>query len=473
MSRPIFPHPGKIMTEAQARQRYVRPGTILKARGHLPYSQHVQLALTGDGPFNHPVTPLPGESAANLTARLQAASQLGPSASKTVALALLGNSFDHAARKTIWTAELLAHRDTHRFNKNPSPVRGDLAACTDSAALLRIFPSVAVNLSSLENLEWSEDLRPSDIKLLWLMIAWQMAATDTVLKSHQLAMGISRPSRSIEALSGATFQLRDHPKLPDTNGPCLVDGRVNPRLIDMIRPVAGGENYGYLELCTISKITSTWQERALRHILGAAVRGRQFWERGGVVYWELELAELFKIFSMSGNSLDRLRKERVVPFTFLLDGDRSLTNLDAMVHGSRLSADLIIVRDERAQGRPASAGVLQVTVLSARAKEVSESEYAKERTSYRRKQQPKHTLLQGLSTRLTAAELTQARSNAAKRAWAQRRGKPLEARFVPPEPKGPSFDILEEAQSTRQPGVDDDLGHYSDFLNSLILDAGK
>ena len=141
--------------------------------------------------------------------------------------------------------------------------------------------------------------------------------------------------------------------------PIVVGDEFHEELINAIRPRASGENYGYLDLYVLSRITSRWQERALRGLIATAVKTRIFWSRGGTAKWRLSMPEAAELFGLSGAfSVDRLRKERLAPLTTLLEQDALplMAALDGVPFssGSRVRLSYDILRDQAKRGRPAS-----------------------------------------------------------------------------------------------------------------------
>lgn len=447
MPRDYVPHPGPVPSREKARERWVRPGYVPGTTiGHEPYATYVERAVEGIYPFEAPVAAQPGESHADLVARVMASGKITKLAAHTVALGLAG--YDHlaAGRRTVHAKELFLHRVSAQFLTDPSPVRGDLANCTTRQAFRDVYPSVGVNLSALTALRWSSDLRPQDIYMVWLLIGF--AVEHLPLPSVRLwktAFGISRPSANLRRISQATFSLRDTTLLPrdlwSDGEPIFMGKSLNPNLLEYTRPRAGGENYGYIDLIPLSLFTSRWQEHALRQLTGAGVRARMFWSGGGKVNWFLSFDECAEVFSLRSIDINRLREERLKPFSELLWGALDFNFDDPFSTRCRIKFDFKVLRADSQQGRPTAGVLLLVDVFPASDTERPKGRYAVERSADRKKRQPAATDLFGLIRPATQGEIRRKRSVASKMGWKKRRNyRKTQSNDRPP--KLPSADEL-------------------------------
>lgn len=444
MNRKYVPHPGKLPTHKEALARWVRPAPVRPYTiGEVPYESYIKDALNGDGKFEYAVVPQEGVSHARLVKQLMDSGDIKISAAHTVALGLAGLPWHAEGRATVWAAELFAHRQSSKFSKDPTPVRGKLDRCISKAAFEEISPSVAVNLSALRSLTWGKGLRPSDIFTIWTLVGFALMGMPS--PSHKIlkaAFSLSRPHDTMTRVGGATFSVSDD---PDLNGnqwvhdlPVMTSGRINPLLLEHVQPTAGGQNYAYLELKTISEFTAAWQENAYRGLLASAVRSRNYWKEGGQFSWELSISESNRLFQNESENYDRLRRERLAPLAKILKKTQRLemrdladvTSFDDIFvpfsAGSRIQFEHRPIRKSDVQGRPAEGIVLEVTVQRGNAIEIPTrpGQYSSDRTSDRKKRKDWFEVVSGLGRAPDKAELTTRRSEAAKAGWETRRKRP-------------------------------------------------
>lgn len=424
--RNYFPHPGPRPTLEASRRRWTGNGK--HPRGESPYASFPTRARVGDAPFEEPINPRAGETMADLMVRLERSGKIKTWAAYATARGLLG--FDHLSEgiNVVHAAELHAHRQSARFLTDPTPVRGKLLKCTSPANFRKVFPSVAVNVSALRHLEWGPELRPQDIFLLWLLIAATFAGIEELpISLLRNGFGVSRPREALKRIASGTFALNHGPNAPRIKHPILMDDEFHEQLFEAIRPRAGGENYGYLDLYILGQMSARWQEKALRGLLATAVKTRIFWNRGGEAQWRISVSESAELFGLSGRfSVDRLRKERLAPLVALLEQDALplMAALDGVpfYQASRVRLSFEILRDGSKRGRPATGVMLTITILGSDPREDPKGGYARERTADRSRRQPTAAVAyQGLDHELSADDLRLRRSDAAKRGWQKRR----------------------------------------------------
>ena len=423
MRRPYHFHPGKLPTREQAQKRWIYQGPF-KPVGTEPYADYPRRAREGDGPFEEPVQPRVGEDISHIMLRLQDSGGIGRLAAYTTALGLLGHDHLESGRRTVFSRELFEHRSSTKFKGPPSPVRGDLSECLSYDSFRDIFPSVAVRLNALTSLRWSKDLRASDLFVLWMMIAFEITKKHVYL-DHKLlrtVFSVPRPKDNLDRIARGTFSFEEGGIKEEVNSstPIIVDGQLNPTLIEALVPDGRGEHYGYLELYLLSSMTASWQEQALRGVLAAAVRARIFWSEGGQTQWNLSIDEAVQLFSIHGGSADRLRKERLVPFQNLIESTRGICTVTWKAWGSRLWFNFEVNRDATRRGAPTTGILIDLKVTKAAALEFPRYDYSKARTEDRMRRQTSLATIEGLGWR-TAAQ--RARSDAARRGWEKRRNR--------------------------------------------------
>lgn len=442
MRRPYIPHPGPLPSAEEAQRRWVRP-----TGGEVPYEAYVDLAREGIAPFDYSVVPETGESHAQLVDRVMRSGDLNVQAAHAVAIGLQGFEHRREGRKAVHAAELLAHHETARFRTDPTPVRGDLDACVSPVAFESVSPSIAVNLSALRSLRWDGKLRPQDILLLWILIGCASAGrTPPRVSALKEGFGISRPHEGLRRLRNATFSFKDEPDIVPEKwlSDCTVSSE---RLLEIVKPTAGGENYAYLELRTLAALTAQWQEKALRGVMAAAVRARAYWSGGGIVRWRLSRGEVMELFCLPESSdWRRLRKERLQPFSRILESTMALKLDEPYSFGSRFRVSYGTVRNEGEQGRPAAGIELTIRVIGAPEAEVPTRGFARERTEDRASRQQSEVELFGLGKALTHEERKQRRSLAAKKGWKKRRTASTRPAELSP-PRRPNKDEMEVART--------------------------
>lgn len=426
MTRPYNHHPGLLPDRAAARARWIQRSGF-KPRGHEPYQHHPERARAGDFPFEERVEPRVGESLAHLMVRLQDSGKISKLAAFSTAAGLLGHEELQleAGRRAVFSAELHAHRTSAEFKRPPSPIRGDLSKCRSQEDFRDINPSVAVRLSALVGLQWSANLRSSDIFLVWLWVAyvaqrkdikWEIKALKRVFKLHRPWDNFRRVIKGKFKVSGQVSADSRSEGLP-----IVVNRQLNPALLESLLPDGSGENYAYLELYTLSKATASWQEQAIRGLLAAAVRARIYWSHGGRVFWNLSLDEAKSLFSLPGGSLDRLKKERLSKLKNLLNSDQEIDWKTLEGTGGRLWFDWNFQRDQARRGAPCTGVKIDVRISPAPTRECPKSDYSRARTEDRKRREIPINNIDGIEIKTTAQK---ARSEAAKKGWIKRRTVP-------------------------------------------------